>query len=114
LKWTDDNPIPPQFPGSESGTIVTLGAGNYVVSETVDNASLEAEIEFLEAELKRIAGGGGIRDYEITGPIISFTGDCTDVNPNNPRSTEATGTIGAGESQTCEIENHFDIGLEMA
>ena len=107
IEVTNDNPVPSQFPGSESGTIVTLGAGNYVVSETFDAASLQAEIELIEAELKRLAGGGGVRDYEITGPIVSFTGDCTAVN----LGSEATGTIAAGESQTCEIENHFDIGL---
>jgi hypothetical protein len=33
IEVTDDNPVPSQFPGSESGTIVTLGAGNYVVSD---------------------------------------------------------------------------------
>jgi hypothetical protein len=107
IEVTDDNPVPSQFPGSESGTVVTLGAGNYVVSETFNAASLEAELELIEAELKRLAGGGGVRDYEITGPIVSFTGDCTAVN----LGSEATGTIAAGESQTCEIENHFDIGL---
>ena len=106
IEVTDDNPTPSQFPGSESGTIVTLGAGNYVVSETFDAASLQTQIEKLEAELKRLAGGGG-RDYNITGPIVSFTGDCNAVN----LGSEATGTIAGGESQTCEIENHFDIGL---
>jgi hypothetical protein len=107
IEVTNDNPVPSQFPGSESGTIVTLGAGNYVVSETFDVASLEADIAFLVAEFKRLAGGGGVRDYVITGPIVSFTGDCTAVN----LGSEATGTIAAGESQNCEIENHFDIGL---
>ena len=105
IEVTDDNPIPSQFPGSESGTIVTLGAGNYVVSETFDAASLQAEIELLEEELERLAGGGSI-EYEISRPIVSFTGDCTAINLNS----EATGTIAGGESQTCEIENHFNIG----
>jgi hypothetical protein len=37
----------------------------------------------------------------------NFAGDCTDVNPNNPQSTEATGTIEAGESQICDISNNY-------
>ena len=84
-----------------------MGAGNYVVSETFDVASLEADIAFLVAEFKKLAGGGGVRDYEITWPIVSFSGDCTAVN----LGSEATGTIAAEGLQTCQIENHFDIGL---
>jgi hypothetical protein len=107
IEVIDDNPIPSQFPGSESGTIVTLGAGNYIVSETPDVASIQSDIDFLENEFEDLAGGG--TEYEITGPFPSFTGDCTDVNPNIPQSTEATGTIAAGESQTCNVINHFTI-----
>jgi hypothetical protein len=103
---TDDNPIPSQFPGSASGTIVTLGAGNYLVSETPDVTSIQADIAFLVNEFKILSGG----TYNISyPPQVTFSEDCTDVNPNNPNSTEATGTIGAGESQTCNIENHFTI-----
>jgi len=105
IEVTDDNPVPSQFPGSESGTIVTLGAGNYVVSEIPDVAAIEADIVYLVQQFEAQSGG---TEYTIT-PQVSFTGDCTDVNPNNPESTEATGTIGAGESQTCNIENHFTI-----
>jgi hypothetical protein len=107
IEVIDDNPIPSQFPGSESGTIVTLGAGNYIVSETPDVASIQLDIDFLENEFEDLAGDG--TEYEITGPFPSFTGDCTDVNPNIPQSTEATGTIAAGESQTCNVINHFTI-----
>ncbi|HET8857290.1 MAG TPA: hypothetical protein VFM28_07160 [Nitrososphaeraceae archaeon] len=107
IQVTDGNPVPSQFPGSESGTIVTLGAGNYVVSETLDAAAIQADIDYL---VQQFESSSGATDYTISyPPQVSFTGDCTDVNPNNPRSTEATGTIGAGESQTCEIENHFVI-----
>ena len=107
IEVTDDNPVPSQFPGSESGTIVTLGAGNYVVSETFDVAAIQADIEFLVEEFEDLSGG---TEYTISyPPRVSFTGDCTDVNPNNQQSTEATGTIGEGESQTCNIENHFTI-----
>ena len=82
------------------------GADNYVVSEITDVASIEDDIAFLEEEFKSQSGA---IEYDITEPFPSFTGDCTDVNPNNSLSTEATGTIGAGESQTCEIENNFEI-----
>jgi hypothetical protein len=106
IEVTDDNPIPSQFPGSESGTIVTLGAGNYVVSETPDVASIQSDIDFLENEFEVLSGGG--TEYEITGPFPSFTGDCS-----SAVDFEATGTIGGGESQTCEIENHFDINITL-
>jgi hypothetical protein len=105
IQLTDDNPVPSQFPGSESGTIVTLGAGNYVVSETPDVVAIQADIDYLVQQFEAQSGG---TEYTISYQVI-FTGDCTDVNPNNPNSTEATGTIGAGESQTCNIENHFTI-----
>lgn len=100
IQVTNDNPDPPSFDGSESGTVVTLGAGNYVVSETPD-ASVQIDVSDLEDDFRDQSGV----TYEITGPIPSFRGDCTSVNAG----FEATGTIGAGESQTCEIENHFDI-----
>ena len=101
IEVTNDNPVPSQFNGSESGTIVTLGAGNYIVSETID-ASVEEDIEDLEDEFFDETN----INYEIDGPITTFTGDCIPVNADS----EATGTIRAGESQTCEIENHFEIG----
>jgi hypothetical protein len=97
---TNDNPDPPSFDGSESGTVVTLVAGNYVVSETLD-ASVQIDVSDLEDDFRDQSGV----TYKITGPIPSFRGDCTSVNAG----FEATGRIGAGESQTCEIENHFEI-----
>jgi hypothetical protein len=100
IQVTNDNPDPPSFDGSESGTVVTLVAGNYVVSETLD-ASVQIDVSDLEDDFRDQSGV----TYEITGPIPSFRGDCTSVNAG----FEATGRIGAGDSQTCEIENHFDI-----
>ena len=100
IQMTNDNPDPSSFDGSESGTVVTLVAGNYVVSETLD-ASVQIDVSDLEDDFRDQSGV----TYEITGPIPSFRGDCTSVNAG----FEATGRIGAGESQTCEIENHFDI-----
>jgi hypothetical protein len=97
IKVTNDNPIPSQFPGSESGTIVTLGAGNYVVSETPDVTAIQIDIAFLVNEFKILSGG----TYNISyPPQVTFSGDC---------APSGTGTIGAGESQTCNIENHFTI-----
>jgi hypothetical protein len=103
IQVTDDNPISSQFPGSESGTVVTLGAGNYVVTET-DDPSVLTDLGTL---LQQFNQGGG-------GPFFiqraqSLTGDCTQVLLGG----QATGTIGAGESQTCDIENSFTIGRQM-
>jgi hypothetical protein len=89
---TDTNPTPSEFPGSESGTIVTLGAGAYTVTENPDETSVAADLTAL---------GGN-----ITGPNITFTGQCSQTGVN---STSAAGTIAAGESQTCNLENHFII-----
>ena len=80
------------FDGLEAGTLVTLGPGNYNVTET-PKASVAADIEML---------GGN-----ITGPNINFTGgDCTQTGFN---STSAKGDILAGASQTCNIINNFTI-----
>jgi hypothetical protein len=92
IQVTDDNPVPSQFPGSEAGTIVTLGAGAYTVTEDPDETSIAADLATL---------GGN-----ITGPNITFTGQCSQTGVN---STSAAGTIVAGESQTCILENHFTI-----
>jgi len=91
---TDTNPTPSQFVGSENGTIVTLGAGAYTVTETFDD-SVNADIAAL---------GGN-----ITGPNISFTEDCIQTGVN---STSATGDIATGASQTCNIINNFTINVD--
>ncbi|HJU59440.1 MAG TPA: hypothetical protein VJ583_06800 [Nitrososphaeraceae archaeon] len=95
----DDNPIPSQFPGSESGTVVTLGPGNYVVTETPSSTSINQDI----TTVLQITG---VESVGIDPPV--FTGDCTEVFPGN----RATGTIGAGESQTCNIVNNFVVNIE--
>ncbi len=94
IQVTDDNPVPSLFDGSENGTLVTLGPGNYNVTET-PKASVDADIETL---------GGN-----ITGPNITFTGDCTQTGFN---STSATGDILAGASQTCNIINNFTVNID--
>ena len=82
---------PSEFAGSETGTTVTLNPSNYTVTETPDDSVAQ--------EIATIRGN-------ITGPNPSFTGDC---RPAIPGPFEAIGTISAGESQTCNIENHFVI-----
>ncbi len=73
---TGNNPSPSNFPGSSSGTSVTLDAGPYTVSET-----------------NNIVG-----DIEIN---AQFSGDCT----QDEEDFEADGTISAGQEQTCTITN---------
>ena len=70
-------------------TIVTLNPSNYTVTETPDD-SVAQEIATL---------GGTITD-----PIPSFTGDCS---PAIPGPFEANVPIPVGESQICNIFNHF-------
>lgn len=73
-----NNPSPSQFPGSEQGTLVTLGAGGYSVSE---NRS------------------GELEQYEWS---ASFSGDCIQND-----DFAADGTIAEGQSQTCTIANEL-------
>ena len=84
---TGNNPNPSEFAGSSVPVDVSLGAGDYEVTE--------------EAPFVPPPAGAGIT---LT---TNFSGACTDVNPNNPQSTEATGTIEAGESQICNISNDY-------
>ena len=83
---TGNNPNPSEFPGSPVN--VTLGAGDYEVTEEVPSVTPPQ---------------AGVTTSRTT----NFAGDCTDVNPNDPLSTEATGTIDAGESQICDISNDY-------
>jgi hypothetical protein len=85
---TGNNPNPSEFPGSSVPVNVTLGAGDYEVTE---------EVPFV------IPPQAGVSTTRTT----NFAGDCTDVNPIDTLSTEATGTIEAGESQICEISNDY-------
>jgi hypothetical protein len=87
-----NNPNPSQFPGPTSPVDVTLGAGNYQVTET-PQSSVQTKVSTLDASSNRLT---------VTGPFATFTGDCSQTD-----DFEATGTIAAGESQTCDIENNF-------
>jgi hypothetical protein len=90
-----NNPDPSSpFPGSPTGTDVTLGPGDYVVSETSD--------ETLAEDLQTFADNHPGRTIVSFSP--SFTGDCTGTD-----FSDATGTIAAGESQSCNVINAFSI-----
>ena len=95
---TDTNVNPSEFTGSENGTLVTLGAGSYTVTEEPDSDSIAADI----AILRNLFGFS----YNITGPFPSFTGDCTQTGA---ASFSATGDIAAGGQETCNILNNFEI-----
>jgi hypothetical protein len=75
---TGNNPTPSTFPGSGSGTLVTLDPGEYVIKESLSND----HFEFL---------------------FSNFSGDCKGVS--GPPVASATGTIAAGEHKTCTIRN---------
>jgi hypothetical protein len=83
-----NNPNPSEFPGSSVPVNVTLGAGDYEVTEEVPLVTPPQ---------------AGVSTTRTT----NFAGDCTDVDPNDSLSTEATGTIEAGESQICDISNDY-------
>ena len=81
---TGNNPNPSEFAGSNDPVVVNLGAGIYEVSEVLP-----------------------LIPPPPVGTIsrnTSFDGDCT---ATDPFSTEATGTIETGESQTCFIINDY-------
>ena len=79
---TDDNPTPSSFPASATPQVVTLGAGQYNVSE----------VGFVPG-LAQCAGFEG--GQQIIGNIYA----CADF------SEDCSGDISAGESLSCEIDN---------
>jgi hypothetical protein len=85
---TGNNPEPSSFAGSETPVEVSIGPGEYTVSETL------ADLNALQQELN--AGAAST--------LSVFTGDC---NQANQAESEATGTIAAGESQQCNIQNEI-------
>ena len=85
-----NHPNPSTFPGSINAVEVTLGAGDYTVSEDIPNfSSLESQL--------------GTTSIVVN---TTFSGGCTEINPP---SYNSGGTIAAGESQTCSIENNLII-----
>ena len=92
----DSDVNPHFFEGSETGQVVTVKAGKYLIIETGDRL-LPIEIENL---------GGNI----VTGGVLlKVTGDC--IHPFDIDFFEygVNGTIAAGKSETCKIINGFAI-----
>jgi hypothetical protein len=96
MSLTGNVPEPLEFPGSSTGTNVELGKGGYTVDETLADTS----------EVGRFLGSA-----IGTSTTIGDGSDCEGVFQNGIFQ-EATGTIGAGQSQTCIIINtlHIDGG----
>jgi hypothetical protein len=82
---TGNNPNPSEFDGSNDPVEVTLGAGNYVVKEFTGFIGTPPDVSLTQS--------------------AQFAGDCTQDNG----FFNATGTIAAGESQTCDINNIFTV-----
>ena len=79
-------PIPSSFVGLSNGTVITLGAGHYLIDTDIDQAQ-----EDLEQGLNTEDG--------VSFDIGASSGDC-----DNPESGTAQGDIRAGQKQTCIIE----------
>ena len=91
---TDTNVSPSNFNGSEIGTLVTLDAGPFTVTEEPYDSVAE-DVAGLEDS-----------QTEITGPSPSFSGDCTQTGIG---SFSATGEIAAGGQETCNMVNNFNM-----
>ena len=90
---TGNNPNPSQFfPPFNTHVNVTLGPGNYTVSEMANS--------FVANRIMEIENNRGV---DISEGVL-FTEDCTR-DPKNP--VAATGTIAEGEVQKCFMFNFF-------
>jgi len=96
ISVTDTNVSPSNFKGSETGTLVTLDAGPFTVKEEPDD-SVAADVATIEDI-----------QTNVTGPIPSFSGDCTQTGTG---SFSATGDIAAASQETCNIVNNFVINV---
>jgi hypothetical protein len=89
-----NNPDPSNFDGSASGTSVSIGPGEYVITEELaSTAALQSDFQ------------------SVTSLITTTTaeGDCTpNFNVNNVFE-DATGTMTSGGSQECTIVNTITI-----
>src|SRR5215204_4558848 len=94
---TGNNPNPSQFNGSSTAVVVTLDPGLYNVSD-IGYPSISQAVGAVIAQFPTITS--------VLGPNPTFSGDCTVILGN---AQTARGTIAAGESQTCNIENAFTI-----
>jgi hypothetical protein len=98
-----NNPDPSTtFPGSPSETVVTLGPGDFNVTEIISSdEEREGIVTFIQTHPDR---------FVI--PDTLFSGDCTfseAFNNNGDLFLLANGTIAAGESQTCIATNAYEI-----
>src|SRR5215204_4196865 len=94
---TGNNPNPSQFNGSSTAVVVTLDPGLYNVSD-IGYPSISQAVGAVIAQFPTITS--------VLGLNPTFSGDCTVILGN---AQTARGTIAAGESQTCNIENAFTI-----
>ncbi len=93
---TGNEPNPSEFPGSNfQPVVVTLGAGDYEVTEELPDLPPPP---------------AGVTVNRTT----TFAGNCADVDPSDPESIVAMGTIEAGESQTCDIGNAYEASTMTA
>lgn len=90
---TGDNPNPSNFPGSSTGTAVTINPGEYEITEELASTSA------LQAELTATS--------IIT--TTTVTGDCTPNLGPNQNFISAQGTMTSGGSQECTIINTVTI-----
>jgi hypothetical protein len=93
---TGNNPNPSQFNGSSTAVVVTLGPGVYNVTDIGYPSSSQA-LSAVIAQFPTITS---------IVPNIIFSGNCDQILG---ASQTATGTIAAGDSQTCNIENAFTV-----
>ena len=92
---TGNNPNPSSFNGSSTAVVVTLDPGPYNVTDIGYPSVPDALFAV-------------INEFGLTGitPIITFTGNCEQI-PNFIQ--RANGTIAAGDSQICVIDNGFIV-----
>ncbi|MGE3858643.1 MAG: hypothetical protein AB7F53_01500 [Nitrososphaeraceae archaeon] len=93
FELTANNLNPDSFVGSTVPVIVTLDPGIYQLNEIFD-ASVQTTLSDIQTDV-----GVGIYGNPI------FSENCVE-DPNDPLL--ATGTI-AGVTQTCNIDNHFEV-----
>jgi hypothetical protein len=98
-----NNPDPSTtFPGSLTGTVVTLGPGDFNVTEIISEEELEDVLTFFETH----------PDSTSLTRNALFSGDCTFSEGffnNGDTFLVANGTIAAGELQTCIATNAYEI-----
>jgi hypothetical protein len=91
---TGNNPNPSSFNGSSTAVVVTLDPGPYNVTD-IGYPSVSLALSEIFDEFQGISS---------IVPIITFSGDCEQILGFSQR---ANGTIAAGDSQTCNIQNAF-------